>query len=724
MSIQSDYVTGLLALHASVRAEFESLPLSEASLESLSSWVAWFLKCNAVRMQKGEPRRFLQLVQKTRDLISRSLSRSNFKAENTLTDRTARDVGSLFLKAIVDTGENSPNAWCAARQMRLDPQLASALNAESIAEGQGSELSPLAAYGLGRAAMKQALASPEGTSGLTLPYCLIERIDKDGIASAGADDEFSRSNVPENVSAISEIREEIARIAANPATQVRSIDRDYLKPALEAWNEANGLEQSVSPRFQSLTIHLPIDRIILLLVPSAPGLAAEMLDSLNHPTLQAEVLAHHVRANTQAILLLLAHCLPAFDDGGVWTRRTGARMLIDSFERRCLDYADEQKRGQLEEQNDESFIKKQLEDRVKELDNVLHRRPDGTRLALEWTAHLIHKLINREILASPPQPRRDSRREDERALLDAVVDCFGAKPWALPIQVWKTFGGTSSVTDLSHATPADVKLPRWIDLVGRQDCVTPVAVAAILSMAKERFNDTQFGALAWIRAVFNSLDGEPLLPWLGQNPSATLINVLAWPVARSSDASALISEIWQDATITRLRARFYRASEGISATASCAAIAELGLATLKWVSIRDESRSVAEPLSVQLLSLVDEVRFCLPKMGLRNWSATVEGLAIGFAINGLLASVDECRMFLERFAGDDDALVSASVSAAANGVPPYMLAAGLLGIGVNPEDLRSRWVAWHENRGAGIRAASSQAADYLARIADASRDKQ
>jgi hypothetical protein len=714
-AIGLNYADRLANARETARSEFATVPNAPGSVNSLAQWVAWFRASRSndlARSRRSAP--LAQLFHRLTALLPLPRE-SKAKKRDLQPSNNTETIKSAFLRALLESHEDNPINWCSAHHLSLAPILEKYFKIQEIRSGNHGSLPPLAAYALGRAVMQDALTSPQGTDGLALPYLLVEDIDELGLGAIGADDELMGSSILENPNAIAEVRQHVASIGTNPVG-TSSLEAEHLKGTVQRWHEANGLEQAVSPQFRLFSIRLPVGHLIRVLARSAPPFAAELLDVLNNPTLLSSIFESSDDDDTKALLELLPFCAPIFDDNTIWTRRCAARLLLDTFENSCLEYR-ARTPSDSKAPSIDADIQDQLKRRTSDLAALLLKRADGPRLALEWVAHLVYVLVAREVSLSFQQKSSDLRTTRISDLLSAAIDQFGSQQWARPWEVWRMFGGSENRPNVNQTAQKDVKLPEWTDLAGRKDSVTPFAVASVLAMAVARVESPQLEALSWLQRLFTSLDNEPQLPWLAQHPNQSLLNWLAWPIAQIDNPTDFIQTTWENARDIRLQSRFYRVGSEKSATACCAAIVELGLAALRWMSNQTDSNA-AKSLATYLQEPIDELRYCMPAMGLHRWSGLVSQLATGFSLIGLLSDSDNCKTFLGRFMGDDDALANAAVHAAASGVSASDLSKNLRAIGVDPVLLRDNWLAWHQNRQRAADVANSPFVNYLSRIAD------
>jgi hypothetical protein len=637
------------------------------------------------------------------------------------------ETASQFFSAVREDSEHSPLNWCNSRGIVLAPKFATFLT------GEGTTLPPLAAYVIGRAAMASALLEPVGTAGLTLPYRLVEQLDRIGIGFAGANDALRESNIRENVVALDEIDREIALMVKDPTITARSFDREHILGAARMWHEAVGVEQALNSHINEVLVEIfPFAHVLLSIAHTAPDLIAFRLEGLSHPALIRFVIDLADHPEDQAtILKLLEHAPVIFDANGIWMRGCAARLVLDAFESSCLESVGVTLQTRADDKEAaEKAAAAEIQERVVAVAEVLSNRADGPRLAVEWLAHLLNQCVGRE-LAEPVRGRRTDRFRSLLLLLNAAVARFASESWAEPTKVWGLIGGDPAAYPKAERPQPPSPGVNWSNGTGKRDAVTPLAIAALLVRAGSapELRISQF--LSWLMSVVNQLAHEPQLLWLSSYSSSILFDVLAWPVSYSDDPAAWLGAAWRNAGEARLRARFYpmhddtlirrfRSGEPdpvVEDMNRCSAIIELGSSILRWTSLRDNREAIAPPLAHLLQDMIDEYRYCFPSLLLGRDSRLVGRLSIDMAVAGLLGQTESISNFILRYAGDDEALVAAAANAAANGVSPEAIAAGMKAAGIDIHSLGDRWLAWKKKL-SHERVAFSLAIEQLERICE------
>jgi hypothetical protein len=660
-----DYRTMVARAVSDVRSEFAGTLDAANSVGPLASWISW--------LRASQPE--------------------------------SVESASHFFDTIKDDSERNPLNWCKSRGIAIAPKFATLLTEVA------TTLSPLVAYVLGRAAVATALSEPVGTSGLTLPYRLVERLDRLGIGFAGANDALSESKIRENVVALDEIDREIALMAKDPTITARSFDRDRVRGAARMWHEAVGVEQALSSHFNEFFVEIfPFAHVMLSIAHTAPDLIAFRLEALSHPALIRFVLylADHEEDHT-TILKLLEHAPVIFDANGMWMRGSAARLVLDAFESFCLKSVGVTLSGAVDKEAAEKAAVAELKGRVVAVAEIFSNRADGPRLALEWLAHLLNQCVSRE-LSEPLRGQRTDRFRSLILILNAAVDRFASESWAEPREVWRHFGADPTAYPSPKQPETPDPLASWSNGIGQRDAVTPLAVASLLVRAGAAPEPRISEVLPWLVSVLDRLELEPELLRLSWYPSLILFDVLAWPASCSDDPTAWMTTAWRNASEARLRARFNRVDDSTVVRRfhgkpepveqhmnRCSGIVELGSSILRLTSLRENREAIAPPLARLLQDMIDEYRYCFPPILLGRGSRLVGRLSVAMAIAGLLDDAESITRFVSRYVGDDGANVAAASNAAGNGVPPEAIAAGLKAAGIDIRSLRDRWLAWKKN---------------------------
>ncbi|MGH7812589.1 MAG: hypothetical protein ACREQI_01105 [Candidatus Binataceae bacterium] len=657
-----DYRSLVTRAVSDTRSEFATIPGASTSVEALSKWFSW------LRASRPE------------------------YLENS----------SQFSASIRENTEANPVNWCNARELILAPKFVAELS------GIGTSLPSFAAYMLGRAAIAATLADPVGTTGLTLPYRLVGQLDQLGIAFAGCNDALSESNIRENAITLGEIDGEIARMANDPMGTVRSIDHGAALGTARMWHEAVSVEQALDWRINEVPVDIfAFANVLISIARSAPDLAGFRLEALGHPALISAVLVHHA-TDEPTILKLLEHAPVVFDANGRWLHGSAVRLVLDAFESHCLESVGAILRNLADdEEGAEQCATAELRVKVATVADVLCKRADGPRLAVEWLAHLLGQLVGREV-REPARGRKSDRFRSLLLLLNAAIGRFASEIWAEPGEIWRLFGGGPNASFSAEHPKADSPLPMWHDGIGRADALAPFAVGALLNGSDEAEKKRISEILPWLREIFNHLEREPALLWLSSFPSRILLDILARPVGFSDDPAGWLAATWEGASDARLRSRFYRTGEiafrsfrwdenlVVRQMDRCSAILDLGSSILRWISTREDRKPIAPPVAQLLQDFVDEYRYCFPPIHLDRPSRHIGRLSGAMAVARLLVDADSYACFVFRYAGDDDALVAAISNTAANGVPPEVIAAGLKQAGVEVHSLRDRWIVWQK----------------------------
>jgi hypothetical protein len=660
MDNQNDYRSLFARAESASRSEFACTPAADTSIRALSAWISWL---------------------------------RTFRPE-------CLENGSQFLATVRDGTEANPLNWCDARNLVLAPNLRAELTAAS------SDLSPFAAYALGRAAMSAVLSEPAGTGGLTLAYRMVDRLDQLGIGFAGCNDALSESSIKALPNALDEIDREIARLADDPISTARSFDREAAFGAVRMWQEAAGIEQVLDWRINEVPVELfSFANVLLSISRSAPEEVGCRIEGLRHPCLIKHVLD---MADQATILKLLEHTPAAFDGNYHWLRRSAARLALDAFEAHCIESIVVLRSRASDEKVAEENAAIEMRECLVAVGEVLSKRSDGPRLTLEWLAHLLNESVGRESSESS-RIKQSDRFRILLLLLNTAIDRFTSEAWAEPREMWCLYGADRAAFSSEELAKSNCVIPVWRNGIGRADAVTPVAVAALITRSAAAQKSRVSEISPWLAAIFNRLEHEPALLWLSSLPSSILFDVLAWPMGYSDDPAKWLATTWGAASSARLSSRFNRVEDKIASRGlrwdndlvarkmdRCSAIIELGSWILRWISSRENRETIAPPLAQLLQDLVDEYRYCVPPLHVNRDSRLVAMLSVGMAVAGLLVDADSYARFVSRYVGDDDALVAAVSNTAANGVPTEVITAGLKNAGVGIHDLRDRWIAWQK----------------------------
>jgi hypothetical protein len=375
------------------------------------------------------------------------------------------------------------------------------------------ELPALVQYVRGRSAMAAVLSAPANSAGLTFAYRLLERIDQYGVAYAGADDYLSNADLDKVPGALPEIENEVERLAANPESAVSQWHLDNFKRFVRDWSHAKGLEQAVDPLFENVMIEVRLQHVFQALLASSSEFVAHQLDRIGHPALAAAILEGFYGVDFAATLRLLKFASPVFDEAGNWNRKWAARLVLHCLEGKIIGSASgshhrlNTRVGALQDS-------KAVEARVAEVVDVLRYRADGPGLFIEWIAHLINEIRNREGFSSP---KPDAMRTALGSLLDAIHSQYGNEQWLNATDAWRLFGGSNSrILEEGSITPE--ALPAWTNLHGQRDIVAPLATAIVLSYADETRTQRADISLSWLRAIYRDIEGKPQLDSLRRRP--------------------------------------------------------------------------------------------------------------------------------------------------------------------------------------------------------------
>ena len=648
-----DYTSVRLKALEAARSEFGALPANDSVVDALAEWTSW--------------------VRDTVDAVD--------------------DGRANHIRTLIQSEADNPSIWCARRGWPLPLAITVGFAAQREQPPGTLNLPPLLSYLLGRAGMASALKKPEGTGGLTLPYRLVEAFNGFGISKAGADDQLFDS-APQSEAVIEEIQREIAHLSSNPVGTVPTYDRRSLEAVTVQWQEAICPEQIVGWHMTEVLFDLKIGNVLRALARPMPDFVAEQLDKLGHPALISAVLTNREDVTFDIILELLGKAGRTFDDQCQWTRLCAARLLLNAFEVRCLAMAQTKRRKAGEQRATDVQNGAGYNRHLTGLAAVLLKRHDGRPLAIEWINHLLNMLTASE--SRGPSPEIEGRTNDIRMLLKATLDQMSSQQWAVPRKIWEIFGGASETFPKVSSMPnSKVSPPIWLDGHGQQDRVTPLAVAISLVSNHSDAEVDIADLLAWLMVVMSRLEQEPRLHWLSRYQTGTLLYTLAQPLASASDPSACVQQIWDDSSWVRLKARFYQFQRNTKPIDSCAAIVSLGIHVLRLVPARLDATVVAPVLAGYVATMIDELRYGIVEDVPNRWSSFVGMLSGTIAKLGRLSDMQSCMNFLSRFVGDDDCLAAAVVNAATNGAEIKLLAEALQASGVEPRDLRHRWINWN-----------------------------
>lgn len=586
--------------------------------------------------------------------------------------------GKKILLAIENSSLEELFAEMENLESRIDRRLLSSVN-ETL-QGDSHEVAPLFLYALGRASMLDVLYSPQLTDGLTLPYLLFEELDRHGIARCGISDQLFDTDIEAFPNAIAEIEQYINKVKSTPESLIK--DRRELL-VYSNWKTAIGIEQVTSQELQDLIWDFPFRNVLMGLSQRNPILTAAWIDALEHPSLQLSTMIDEEILDLEVMLNLMRHFEQCFDAKGNWTGNQAARVLIHIYETRLLNSIAESNFYQQPEPQESSQLLLPIEAKLAEFKNAILSRDDGRRLLLEWLSHLFEqKILNESTTLNLKLNALDS-------LLNLLIDVLSKEDWINAREIWKLFGGrpqlTSEGLDYSY-------LPPWIDRQGKRNHLIPCCLASLFA---ESVEVNQPFLIHWITEIFRHITEEPDLLVLSTEPSGLLLGVLSKPIALSDKTTLIVNGLWTDISYARQQARFFRPRDGTGKIQQCNAVAELGLNTLFWLEM-DQPKALT--LLVVLQDIVDEFRYCIPFLGLRQWTRLVENLSAGAALTGCLKSNAILKQFLERYHGDDDALVAACSACVSNGIKPAKLAEQLSKIGVDIMLLKCRWEEWNGSR--------------------------
>ncbi len=586
------------------------------------------------------------------------------------------------LKRAFASPDDNPTRWCARRRLPLASELETEFAAHLADGGADRPLSTLASYVLGRAAMRSAMRSPAGTSGLSLPYRLLWHPAGD-VAFLAADDELA-ATLEGSVEAKGEVNAEAGRLGTHPGSAAHGFDRERTEQAIAAAGRPASLEACAGWRVRDVFVDLPFGRVVRLVGSCDPAWAARLLDIVANPALNAVMLSSSSLLDVSGLARMLAEAATIFTDAGAWNGRTSAWTILVEIEERLVGLLD----GAARFGAPSAGVEKAVRDAMVEIEAATRARSDGPRLLLEWMAHLLWGNV---FLSRPNTGARPAGLPPRHALLDAVAAHFRAGSWSHPLRVRALFGGGTAVAIDGRlpAGPAS-SLPVWTDWLGKGTSIAPLGVAIQLWDGAASSVEVLSN---WVRDVCAGLENEPMVNVLAQSPTSPAAQHLAWPLAHLPDPAAAFIAMWSDAAWLRTKVRFARLEDASVLTQPAAALVRVGLAMLSWP---DTARiSNPGPLATALADAVDELRYGAFEVGLSEWSGLAGALARGMATHGLLDG-NGCSRLLRRYQGDDDSLAAAVVNARDGGVATELIGRALADMGDQGPDLADRWARWND----------------------------
>lgn len=586
------------------------------------------------------------------------------------------------LKRAFASPDDNPTRWCARRRLPLAPELETEFAAHLADGGADQPLGVLASYVLGRAAMRSAMRSPAGTSGLSLPYRMLWHPASD-VGFLAADDELATA-LEGSFEAKGEINAEARRLGAHPGSAARGFDRERTEQAIVAAGRPASLEACAGWRVRDVVIDLPFGRVVQLVGSRDPAWGSRLLDIVANPALNAVMLSSSSLLDVNGLARMLAEAATIFTDAGAWNGRTSVWTILVEIEERLVALLDRAARSGAPS----AAVEQAVRDAMVEIEAATRARPDGPRLLLEWMAHLLWGNV---FLSRPSTGARLGGLPPRHALLDAVAAHFRAGSWSHPLRVRALFGGGTAVAvdGRSPAGPAS-SLPVWMDWLGKGTSIAPLGVAIQLWDGAASSVEVLSN---WVRDVCAGLENEPMVNVLAQSSASPAAQYLAWPLVHLPNPASAFALIWSDAAWLRTRVRFARLEDASVLTQPAAALVRVGLAMLSW----PDTARIANPgpLAIALADAVDELRYGAFEIGLSQWSGLAGTLARGMATHGLLDS-DGCSRLLRRYHGDDDSLAAAAVNARDGGVAAELIGRALADMGDRGPDLAGRWARWND----------------------------
>lgn len=607
--------------------------------------------------------------------------------------RPEDDIARKFIQILE---QNNPVEWCHLKELQLDSAVKVSIIDSYSDRGIKWKAKPLAAYCLGRAAMKQALLFPENTEGLTRPFKMLEIVDSYGICYEGISDELSLENLSIDSQPIKEVKREVVSLRSK---LLENDANERLKMILTGESESKSVEEAINTSHEEVFFHLWIHLVILSIAINDPEKAVELLESIESPTLQSAILVDSKRASIDVLLKLIPKCKPVFSNRGEWTKQTLGRILINAIEDRLFFEFDNRTTNQ-SDADKTSSQKKHIQD----LQLTLKGRVDGSWLALEWIFHLMDRTIRQPVARST---------DNYRKILDLALDCFVTENWAMPQQLFDKLSNSNfskSIEDLELKN-----LPVWLNSRGENDLLTPFAVSVGFVMGNSDFTKHAQLFLLWFRTIFRFPTGQPHLVLMSVHPSEVLLSLLSWVVVHADNPKVFLSELWNRATESRLKARFFRSGDSFDHSYHTLAVLRIGISVIGWIEdLEFDFKDLPHLLADQL----DEIRYCLPPIGYMSWSPLISDVIAMLSVSELLLKENGSANILHRYKGDDDALVSALVAAERNGIPIKALSDTLTELEENPAMLRDRWKQWNESYGRYQSSTTHEILDLLLRISN------
>ena len=165
-----------------------------------------------------------------------------------------------------------------------------------------------------------------------------------------------------------------------------------------------------------------------------------------------------------------------------------------------------------------------------------------------------------------------------------VLDRVRPEVWARPRTLWAAFGGQEGFPNApTPEVPAGgYALPHWLDDRARKDGIIPFAVSVLL--ASPQIGDASSTELfGWLRELLPGLNKEPPLLSLARDPSVTLLQIMAKPLAACSRVTSCVRLLLQDSSDVRLSARFARLGTAPVYVDYAAAVVEVSVTVLNLI---------------------------------------------------------------------------------------------------------------------------------------------
>ena len=258
------------------------------------------------------------------------------------------------------------------------------------------------------------------------------------------------------------------------------------------------------------------------------------------------------------------HSAPVYNADNIWTGALLAWWIIQLFERSCLHEL-LQKAREDEHIDLDTRIKGCLEDCLSDVASDLLARFDAAPLMLEW----ICSLVRAASLSHPNHAQHNLTAKCLKAMAEYLANKAAGSAWCRPDVVWNILGGRPPLTSaILHE--GSIRLPARSGVSEVRTSVLPLIAAATFA-PRVLTAEVKAQFLVWLRLVCRDLETDASLSLMLQESHFPLPVWLSNLFALAEDLASTWEEIWHDARLSRLQARYDRVTSVTNQRNGCGA---------------------------------------------------------------------------------------------------------------------------------------------------------